>query len=79
MKNAMRLLSNILLLLLLLLASEMGAKVTEGRTCYSQSHQFKGVCYRTRNCASVCLTEHFEGGVCKGMPGFRKCVCVKPC
>ncbi|XP_044456093.1 defensin-like protein CAL1 [Triticum aestivum] len=51
-----------LLLLVLLVATEMGAtttKVAEARDCVSQSHNFKGACLSSSNCAAVCRTENF--------------------
>nr|DAD32564.1 TPA_asm: hypothetical protein HUJ06_011415 [Nelumbo nucifera] len=55
----------------------MGPKVAEARTCESQSHRFKGACLSDTNCASVCQTEGFPAGDCKG--ARRRCFCVKPC
>lgn len=49
----------------------------EARVCLSQSHSFKGPCVRGHNCASVCKTEGFPGGECKGFR--RRCFCAKPC
>ncbi|KAK4404177.1 Defensin-like protein 2 [Sesamum angolense] len=40
--------------------------VGEARTCESQSHRFKGTCVSSTNCASVCHTEGFSGGNCRG-------------
>ncbi|KAK4759389.1 hypothetical protein SAY87_022520 [Trapa incisa] len=58
--------------------SDMGGMTTvEARTCESQSHRFKGACLSDHNCASVCLTEGFHGGKCRG---FRhRCFCTKQC
>ncbi|RHN66324.1 putative defensin, plant [Medicago truncatula] len=49
----------------------------EARTCDSQSHSFKGVCWIKHNCANVCKTEGFTGGHCHGFR--RRCFCSKPC
>lgn len=59
--------------------AEMGPRimVAEGRTCESQSHRFKGTCVRKSNCASVCQTEGFPDGHCRGLT--RRCYCSKPC
>ncbi|KAF6174642.1 hypothetical protein GIB67_006294 [Kingdonia uniflora] len=53
------------------------SQVVEARTCESQSQRFKGLCLRKANCASVCQTEGFPGGDCKGI--IRKCYCINPC
>nr|AFJ04517.1 low-molecular-weight cysteine-rich 69 [Vernicia fordii] len=73
MKAPMRLFSTVLLLFLLLVATEM----TEARTCESQSHKFKGTCLSETNCASVCKTEGFTGGDCRGLR--RRCFCTRNC
>ncbi|KAK4775399.1 hypothetical protein SAY86_010334 [Trapa natans] len=67
----------VFVLLLLLVTIEMGGMTVEGRTCRSQSDRFKGVCFSYRNCASVCLSEDFEGGICRRF--VRRCVCTKDC
>jgi hypothetical protein len=51
--------------------------VAEARTCESQSHKFKGPCASDHNCASVCQTERFPGGHCRGFR--RRCFCTKHC
>ncbi|KAJ9166664.1 hypothetical protein P3X46_021775 [Hevea brasiliensis] len=77
MKNPMRLFS-VVFLLLLLVATEMGPiMVAEARTCESQSHRFKGICIRHSNCATICQTEGFHGGHCRGLR--RRCFCTKHC
>ncbi|XP_054810808.1 defensin J1-2-like [Prosopis cineraria] len=51
--------------------------VSEASTCESQSHRFKGTCVSKSNCASVCQTEGFPDGHCRG---FRlRCFCSRPC
>ncbi|XP_077221455.1 defensin Ec-AMP-D2-like [Tasmannia lanceolata] len=67
------------LLVLVLLATEMGMHVAEARTCESQSHKFQGTCVRDSNCANVCKTEGqgFTGGHCRGFRG--RCFCEKNC
>ncbi|XP_057956725.1 defensin-like protein [Malania oleifera] len=77
MERSMKLFSTIFLVLLLLMATEMGTEVAEGRTCESQSHKFKGTCLSDTNCASVCHTEGFHGGNCRGFR--RRCFCTKHC
>ncbi|XP_047072910.1 defensin Tm-AMP-D1.2-like [Lolium rigidum] len=70
------------LLLLLLLTTELGTTTVAGageRTCKSQSHNFKGECTSTTNCASVCKTEGFPDGKCKSHYFVRKCFCIKDC
>nr|ACV84381.1 defensin precursor [Triticum turgidum subsp. durum] len=71
-----------LLLLVLLVATEMGAtttKVAEARDCVSQSHNFKGACLSSSNCPAVCRTENFPDGECHTPHFERKCFCKRPC
>ncbi|KAJ7954441.1 Defensin-like protein [Quillaja saponaria] len=78
MARSMNLMSAIFVVVLLLLATDMGpTMVTEARVCESQSHRFKGPCVRRSNCANVCQTEGFPGGHCRGFR--RRCFCVKKC
>ncbi|CAL9079862.1 Oxygen evolving enhancer protein 3 (PsbQ) [Musa troglodytarum] len=79
MASSRRMLPPLLLLLFLLMNSEMGTWVVNARTCESQSHKFVGLCVRKANCANVCRTEGFHGGVCHGMLFHRKCYCTKNC
>ncbi|MQL87939.1 hypothetical protein Taro_020491 [Colocasia esculenta] len=68
-----------MLVLLLLATGEMlgTTKVAEARICQTLSGRFHGLCFSSRNCASVCHGEGFTGGVCQG---FRlRCFCTKPC
>ncbi|PKI47360.1 defensin Ec-AMP-D1-like [Punica granatum] len=67
----------ILVLLLLAAATEMSTTVVEARTCESQSHKFRGTCVSNTNCGSVCQTEGFHGGHCRGFR--RRCFCTKQC
>ncbi|CAD6243405.1 unnamed protein product [Miscanthus lutarioriparius] len=58
--------ASVLVLLLLLVATELGTTtVAEARYCLSQSHRFKGLRMSCSNCANVCQTENFPGGECK--------------
>ncbi|XP_048548726.1 defensin-like protein CAL1 [Triticum urartu] len=71
-----------LLLLVLLVATEMGAtttKVAEARDCVSQSHNFKGACLSSSNCAAVCRTDNFPDGECHTPHFERKCFCKRLC
>ncbi|KAI4357297.1 hypothetical protein L6164_001256 [Bauhinia variegata] len=77
MARSIPLVSTIFVLLLLLVATEMRPMVAEARTCDSQSHRFKGACVSDTNCASVCKTEGFPDGHCRGFR--RRCFCKKPC
>ncbi|XP_028793533.1 defensin-like protein [Neltuma alba] len=77
MAKSVPLVSTIFVLLLLLVATEMGPMAAEARTCESQSHRFKGTCLSKSNCASVCQTEGFPDGHCSGFR--RRCFCDKPC
>ncbi|KAK4264081.1 hypothetical protein QN277_029418 [Acacia crassicarpa] len=73
-----QLVSSIFLLFLLLLAAGMGPRmVAEARTCETKSQRFRGVCVRSSNCASVCQSEGFSDGNCRGFR--RRCFCSKPC
>ncbi|XP_058098101.1 defensin-like protein [Magnolia sinica] len=77
MERATRVFPVILVLLLLIMTTEMGPSMVEARTCESQSHRFKGPCVRGSNCAAVCQTEGFSGGICRGLR--RRCFCTKHC
>ncbi|XVF43512.1 hypothetical protein PTKIN_Ptkin02bG0045600 [Pterospermum kingtungense] len=77
MERSIRLFSAPFLLLLLLLAPEMGTVSVEGRTCESKSHHFKGMSLSERNCATICHTEGFHGGRCRGFR--RRGFCTKHC
>ncbi|XP_010910081.1 defensin Ec-AMP-D2 [Elaeis guineensis] len=77
MERSRRMLPAILLLVLIVVASEMATMMVEARTCESQSHKFKGPCLRASNCANVCKTEGFHGGKCRGFR--RRCFCTKHC
>ncbi|GAB4848171.1 hypothetical protein Ancab_002839 [Ancistrocladus abbreviatus] len=77
MAKETKLFSAFFLLLLLVMATEIGVRVAEGRACESESHKFKGVCVSDTNCATVCQTEGFPGGECGGFR--RRCFCSKPC
>ncbi|XP_019246702.1 PREDICTED: defensin-like protein [Nicotiana attenuata] len=73
-----RLFATFFLVAMLLLATEMGPMTSaEARTCESQSHRFHGSCVRGSNCASVCQTEGFIGGNCRGFR--RRCFCTRNC
>ncbi|XP_021855137.1 defensin-like protein [Spinacia oleracea] len=73
----MRPFTAVFLVVLLVLAADVGPRVAEARTCESPSHKFKGPCATNRNCESVCQTEGFPGGDCKGLR--RRCFCTRPC
>ncbi|XP_019056661.1 PREDICTED: defensin-like protein 2 [Tarenaya hassleriana] len=77
MKLSLRLVSAVLLVFMLLVATEMGPVAVEGRTCESPSHRFKGACLSETNCANVCHNEGFIGGNCRGLR--RRCFCTKHC
>ncbi|XP_021733736.1 defensin-like protein [Chenopodium quinoa] len=77
MKQSMRPFAVICLVLFLVLATEIGTRVAEARTCGSPSHRFKGLCTSSRNCENTCNTEGFPGGECKGFR--RRCICNGPC
>ncbi|XP_021762602.1 defensin-like protein [Chenopodium quinoa] len=77
MERSSRVFSVVLLMLLLVISTDIGAKVVEARYCESASYRFKGLCVSRRNCANVCKTEGFPGGRCRGFR--RRCFCYKPC
>ncbi|XP_028793537.1 defensin-like protein [Neltuma alba] len=77
MARSQPLASTMIVLLLLLVATEMGPMMAEARTCESQSHRFRGACISKSNCANVCRTEGFPGGHCRGFR--RRCFCTRPC
>ncbi|XP_060172007.1 defensin-like protein P322 [Lycium barbarum] len=78
MAHSMRFFASVLLLAMLVMATEMGPiRIAEARHCESKSHRFKGVCVSEKNCASVCETEGFSGGDCRGLR--RRCFCTRPC
>nr|CEJ09688.1 Defensin protein [Zea mays] len=80
MAPSRRMAAPVLVLLLLLVATELGTtKVAEARHYLSQSHRFKGLCMSSNNCANVCQTENFPGGECKAEGATRKCFCKKIC
>ncbi|CAL5066903.1 unnamed protein product [Urochloa decumbens] len=73
-------LSVVIFFLLLLGSTEMQGtvRVALARECKSASHRFKGRCMYDENCRSVCETEGFSGGRCKGFWNPR-CTCTKDC
>ncbi|XP_068342563.1 defensin Ec-AMP-D2-like [Pyrus communis] len=78
MEPSMRLFSTAFVFVLLLVATGMmGPMLAEGRTCEAHSRKFKGTCLGKSNCASVCQTEGFHGGHCRGFR--RRCFCTKHC
>ncbi|BFG38199.1 hypothetical protein CerSpe_244730 [Prunus speciosa] len=85
MEGCKRMFSTVFILVLLLVAIGTGPMVVEGkvatkeksRTCESLSMKFKGLCFRSSNCANICQKEGFMGGKCVG---FRlRCTCTKKC
>ncbi|CAD6342423.1 unnamed protein product [Miscanthus lutarioriparius] len=78
MELSRKLFTAVLLVMLLLVAAEIGpVAVAEARTCQSQSHKFRGPCVRRANCANVCRTEGFPDGKCRGFR--RRCFCTTRC
>ncbi|XP_062083185.1 defensin-like protein 1 [Humulus lupulus] len=67
----------LLFMLFILLASKETVLGVEGRVCESKSHHFKGPCVSDHNCATVCRTERFSGGNCRGFR--RRCFCSRRC
>ncbi|PVH66079.1 hypothetical protein PAHAL_1G142500 [Panicum hallii] len=61
-------------------AETVTARVVADEThCLSQSHTFKGMCFSSENCASVCKSENFPSGECKMHGATRKCFCKVVC
>ncbi|XP_076897921.1 defensin SD2-like [Bidens hawaiensis] len=78
MKSSIKLFATLLLVVMCLLANEMGGPmVAEARTCQSKSQKFKGPCLSDTNCGNVCKSEGFPRGKCRGLR--RGCFCVKQC
>ncbi|TVU39861.1 hypothetical protein EJB05_13304 [Eragrostis curvula] len=70
---------SVVAILLLLSSNEMNGPVgvALARDCESKSHKFVGPCVRHANCKSVCQTEGFSGGRCRG--ARHRCFCTKIC
>ncbi|KAF3616125.1 Defensin-like protein 1 [Capsicum annuum] len=80
MSHSMRFFATVLLLAMLIMATEMGPmKIIEAKTCERLSGTFKGICFSSKNCASVCENEdeEFTGGHCSGLR--RRCYCTADC
>ncbi|KAL1222691.1 Defensin-like protein 2 [Cardamine amara subsp. amara] len=77
MKLSIRLISSVLLLFMIFVATGMGPGTVEARTCESQSHRFKGTCMNEQNCRDICHNEGFIGGKCRGFR--RRCFCTRNC
>ncbi|KAL0693201.1 hypothetical protein Bca4012_060381 [Brassica carinata] len=75
MKLSLRLISSVLLMFMIFVAS--GPVTVEARTCESKSHKFRGPCVSRHNCANVCHNEGFHGGKCRGFR--RRCYCTRHC
>ncbi|KAL3849206.1 hypothetical protein ACJIZ3_011088 [Penstemon smallii] len=68
--------STVFLVLVLLLVTEIGQTMGQGRTCPRLSNNFSGACFFTSTCARVCRGENFPtGGYCNRLA----CYCYKPC
>ncbi|KAI5679153.1 hypothetical protein M9H77_10103 [Catharanthus roseus] len=66
-----------ILIVLMAFISQGTLPMAEARMCESQSHGYKGPCLRDHNCALVCRTEGFSGGICQGFR--RRCFCTRRC
>ncbi|XP_019179087.1 PREDICTED: defensin D2-like isoform X2 [Ipomoea nil] len=80
MASSLRSFAAALLFVMLFMTTELGRNtilVAEARKCETPSSKYKGICGRDGNCASVCRTEGFPHGDCKGIR--RSCICSKPC
>lgn len=49
----------------------------EAALCEARSKLFKGLCFRSDNCAAICEKEGFLFGKCKEW--FLRCMCYKDC
>ncbi|KAM3237161.1 defensin-like protein [Capsicum annuum] len=76
MGRSMPMFATLVILLMVLFATEM--KPAEARSCESASQRFNGYCVRSSNCASICSTEGFTDGKCKGTIR-RHCTCIRNC
>ncbi|XP_042488298.1 defensin Tk-AMP-D1.1-like [Macadamia integrifolia] len=74
---ASRSLWSLLFVMLVLFASEEMMVQVNGTYCGGRSKTFKGLCLSNENCANVCRTEGFTGGLCTKI--FRHCHCEAPC
>ncbi|KAL7130583.1 hypothetical protein ABFS83_13G143900 [Erythranthe nasuta] len=63
--------------LVLFLVFAFACEEAKGRTCESQSFNFRGPCVIDHNCKAVCESEGFTDGDCQGFR--RRCFCRKPC
>ncbi|KAG8083584.1 hypothetical protein GUJ93_ZPchr0015g6973 [Zizania palustris] len=67
----------VVVLLLLVVATEADVAPMQTRDCETESVRFAGLCMVEVNCANVCRTEGFSGGRCSTFA--RNCICIKPC
>ncbi|KAF3616124.1 Defensin SD2 [Capsicum annuum] len=77
---SMRFFATILLLAMLLMATEMGPmRIADAKTCDTLSENFKGICFSSTNCATTCQNEdeEYTGGHCRGL--HRRCFCTTEC
>lgn len=49
----------------------------EAAVCEARSQFFKGLCFKSDNCVSICENEGYITGHCKGFR--RRCICSKDC
>ncbi|GMH23945.1 hypothetical protein Nepgr_025788 [Nepenthes gracilis] len=77
MAKQRRLFSVIFFLVLVLVATENGARVVEGLICQFVNLNFTGPCTITNNCSYSCRTEGFSGVRCRG--STRHCFCLRHC
>uniref|UniRef100_J3LAV1 Knottins-like domain-containing protein n=2 Tax=Oryza brachyantha TaxID=4533 RepID=J3LAV1_ORYBR len=63
-------------LLLLIVATEMGT-VVQAKLCQKESSEFRGVCIRSQNCANKCKLEGYVDGKCRYLT--RRCFCTVEC
>ncbi|RLN40261.1 hypothetical protein C2845_PM01G20130 [Panicum miliaceum] len=77
MEASQRKLSAAAVILLLIMAAEMGP--VEAGECLSQSMTFKGPCLNSNRCNHKCLVESkaYSGGKCRGINLI--CWCITPC
>ncbi|KAL3614889.1 hypothetical protein CASFOL_040550 [Castilleja foliolosa] len=70
-------LPSLLTFLILLTFHEMMIMRGEATECDADSRIYKGSCFRSKNCGSICETEGFISGKCHKL--MMQCVCFKDC
>ncbi|XP_019179085.1 PREDICTED: defensin D2-like [Ipomoea nil] len=81
MASSLRSFTDVLLFVIMIMATEMGTNttimVTEAKKCPIPSSKFKEPCDEVGKCVAACKGEGFPEGDCKGIT--RRCYCIRPC